>query len=160
MPRGDRLRHGVQRDGDPVPLAGGERSGFVVVTSPSRLALDQAAYFHGRLRESGMPFVAFVANRVHAEPGGGEARRAAGRLDEDLVRALQEVYRDQQRLARHDARALARLEADTREPLLQVPELEADVHDLRGLLTIGEVMLGQEPVSGVRKRRAAASRGR
>jgi anion-transporting ArsA/GET3 family ATPase len=137
-----------------------ESSGFVVVTSASRLALDQAAYFHGRLRESGMPFVVFVANRVHGEPAGGEGRKAAGRLDDDLVRALQEVYRDQQRLARHDARALARLEADTREPLLRVPELDADVHDLRGLLEVGEVMLGQEPVSPVRKRRAAASRGR
>jgi anion-transporting ArsA/GET3 family ATPase len=137
-----------------------ERSGFVVVTSPSRLSLDQAVYFHRRLRESGMPFVTFVANRVHGEPAGGVGRRAAGRLDEDLVRALQEVYRDQQRLARHDARALVRLEADTREPLLRVPELEADVHDLRGLLEVGEVMLGQEPAPAARKRRAGGRGGR
>ncbi len=106
-----------------------------------------------------MPFVAFVANRVHEEPAGGLGGKAAGRLDEDLVRALQEVYRDQQRLARHDARALARLEADTREPLLRVPELEADVHHLPGLLEIGELMLGQE-TAPARKRRAAATRGR
>jgi len=137
-----------------------ERSGFVVVTSPSRLALDQALYFHGRLRESGMPFVTFVANRVHGEPAGGVGRRAAGRQGEDLVRALQEVYRDQQRLARHDARALLRLEADTREPLLRVPELEADVHDLRGLLEVGEVMVGQESAPVARKRRAGAPGGR
>ena len=107
-----------------------------------------------------MPFVTFVANRVHGEPAGGVGRRAAGRLDEDLVRALQEVYRDQQRLARHDARALLRLEADTREPLLRVPELEADVHDLRGLLEVGEVMVGQEPAPAARKRRAGAPGGR
>lgn len=131
-------------------------TGFVVVASPARLALEQAVYFHRRLLESGLPFVGFVANRVHVEPATGGERRAA-RLDEDLARALTGVYREQQRLARHDQRALARLEADTGERILAVPELEADVHDLRGLLEVGEAMLGPAPVSARRRRRAAGA---
>jgi anion-transporting ArsA/GET3 family ATPase len=135
-------------------------SGFVVVASPSRLALEQAVYFHRRLRESELPFVAFVANRVHVVPAAGGERRAA-RVPEELARALGEVYRDQQRLARHDQRALARLEADTGELVLGVPELEADVHDLRGLLEVGRTMMGSAPAPAKRRRRTeGATRGR
>ena len=32
------------------------------------LALEEALYFHRRLTEKGMPFVAFVVNRVHTDP--------------------------------------------------------------------------------------------
>ncbi len=133
-------------------------SGFVVVTSPSRLSLDQARYIHRRLRESELPFVGFVANRVHVEPAGGD-RRAAARLDPALAEALARVHGDQVRLARHDHRALTRLEADTGEPILSVPELEADVHDLRGLLEVGEAMLGAVPlpIKGRRRRTAAGA---
>jgi anion-transporting ArsA/GET3 family ATPase len=130
-------------------------TGFVVVTSPARLALEQAVYFHRKLGERGLPFVGFVANRVHVEPPGGGERRAA-RVDEELAVALSAVYRDQQRLARHDERALVRLEADTGEPILRVPELEADVHDLRGLLEVAEAMQGPAPVPAARRRRRAA----
>ena len=137
-------------------------AGFVVVASPARLALEQAIYFHRRLRESELPFVGFVANRVHVEPPAGGERRTA-RVDGDLAEALSGVYRDQQRLARHDQRALARLEADTGEPILGVPELEADVHDLRGLMEVAEAMLGPASVPTARRRRrttAGATRER
>jgi anion-transporting ArsA/GET3 family ATPase len=141
-----------------------DSTGFVVVTSPARLALEQAAYFHRRLEESELPFVAFVANRVHVEPSAGNDRRAA-RIDADLAEALATVHGDQVRLARHDQRALTRLEADTGEPVLAVPELEADVHDLRGLLEVADAMLGSAPLPAVRRRRrvtagAASSRNR
>jgi anion-transporting ArsA/GET3 family ATPase len=134
-------------------------TGFVVVASPARLAMKQAVYFHRRLLESELPFVGFVANRVHMEPlaGGGERRPA--RVDEDLAEALIAVYRDQQRLARHDQRALTRLEAETGEPILAVPELEADVHDLRGLLDVAEAMQGPAPVPAQKRRRAAGATG-
>ena len=78
-----------------------------------------------------------------------------------LADALVGVYRDQQRLARHDQRALARLQADTGELVLGVPELEADVHDLRGLLEVAEAMLGPAPVPARRRRKTAGmARGR
>jgi hypothetical protein len=42
---------------------------------------------------------------------------------------------------------VSRLEVDTGEPLLLVPELESDVHDLRGLAHVAQLMLGgEEPI--------------
>ena len=73
-----------------------------------RLTLDEALYFHRRLRESGMPFVAFVVNRVHPDPAGGRRGRARPPRGSTTTwrDALVEVFQDQQRLAR--ARAAQR----------------------------------------------------
>jgi anion-transporting ArsA/GET3 family ATPase len=120
-------------------------SGFVMVAGPSPLALEEAVYFHRRLTEKGMPFVALVVNRVHVDPA-REARsrpRRRGRADvpPELGRRLVDTLREQQVLARVERRAVARLEVDTREKPLLVPELEQDIHDLRGLSEFGELLL-------------------
>jgi hypothetical protein len=99
--------------------------------------LSEAVYFHERLREKGMPFVTFVVNRVHALPGARVPRErstgAASGIDPGLSQALVGLFRDQRALAESEARLLARLDVDTRAPVVLVPEMEADVHDLRGL---------------------------
>jgi anion-transporting ArsA/GET3 family ATPase len=125
-------------------LLRGEGSGFVVVASPAALTLDEALYFHARLREGGMPFVAFVVNRVHPDPAEGHppARGAADLDDDDLAAELVEIFQDQRRLAKADRRSVARLEADSREGAIAVPEFEADVHDLRGLRDVAEAIFG------------------
>ena len=119
-------------------------SGFVLVTSPGRLALDEAMYFYGRLREHGMPFVAFLVNRLRPDPmqpakraGTGAARLG---LDPDLAERLVGVYRDERRTAQGERRSTNRLRVDTGEPIVCVPELDADIHDLRGLRAFGEAM--------------------
>jgi anion-transporting ArsA/GET3 family ATPase len=120
-----------------------EGAGFVLVASPTRASLSEAVYFHERLRVKGMPFVAFVVNRVHGEPGRGERRRGAPSMsgppavDKELAAALLSIFRDEQRLAAIEKRALARLDVDTRAPVVLVPELDADIHDLRGLHDFG-----------------------
>ena len=58
-------------------------------------------------------------------------------------------------LARVERRAIARLEVDTRERPVLVPELEQDVHDLRGLAEFGELVFAGAPE---RARGAGASR--
>jgi anion-transporting ArsA/GET3 family ATPase len=124
-------------------------SGFVMVAGPSPLALEEALYFHRRLTEKGMPFVAFVVNRVHVDPARDARARRRGRpaLRPELAERLLETLREQQVLARVERRAVARLEVDTRERPLLVPELEQDVHDLRGLAEFAELML---PVAAAR----------
>jgi anion-transporting ArsA/GET3 family ATPase len=118
-------------------------SGFVMVAGPSPLALEEALYFHRRLTEKGMPFVGFVVNRVHVDPARGAGPRRRGRvsLRPELAERLLETLREQQVLARVERRAVARLEVDTRERPLLVPELEQDIHDLRGLAEFGELLL-------------------
>jgi anion-transporting ArsA/GET3 family ATPase len=141
-------------------------SGFVLVASPARLAIDEALYFHRRLSEAGMPFVATVVNRAHPDPAEAAPpsprRRRAGAapVDPELARALQKAYDDLHRLARAERRTISRLEVDTDEPLLLVPELETDVHDLRGLAHVAELMLGEPSAPARRPAGAAAVRER
>jgi anion-transporting ArsA/GET3 family ATPase len=121
-------------------------SGFVLVAAPSPLVLEEALYFHRRLTEKEMPFVAFIANRVHPEPGGtGRGARGRGRgrtsLAPELAARLVLTWREQQTVARVEKRALARLEVDAREVPLRVPEFEQDIHDLRGLFAFAETVL-------------------
>jgi anion-transporting ArsA/GET3 family ATPase len=137
-------------------------SGFVLVASPARVAIDEALYFHRRLSEAEMPFVATVVNRVHPDPADTAPpprRRPAAAVDAELASALQQAYDDLHRLARAERRVISRLEVDTGEPLLLVPELETDVHDLRGLAEVGEMMLGDARTPG-RQKAGAAARGR
>ena len=42
---------------------------FLLVLVPAVAAVDEALYFHGRLREAGVPLSAFIANRVQPAPG-------------------------------------------------------------------------------------------
>ena len=132
-----------ERAGRVRALLRSDRAGFVLVASPAPLTLDEALYFHQRLDESGMPFVAFVINRVHPDPAQGfPATRAAADVDDELAEALVEVFQDQRRLARADRTSVERLEAVTSDEALLVPEFEADVHDLRELKDLGDVMFG------------------
>lgn len=129
-------------------------SGFVLVAAPSSLALEEALYFHRRLTEKRMPFLAFVVNRVHPDPareGPRRAERGRAPVDSALAGRLLETLHEQQLLARVERRAVARLEVDVRERPLLVPELEQDVHDLRGLAGFGETIFG----GALARRRAA-----
>ena len=133
-------------------------SGFVLVAGPSPLALEEALYFRRRLEEKQMPFVAFVVNRVHLDPAreAGAKRRARIDIDAGLAQLLVLTLREQQVLAGAERRALARLEVDTREKPVLVPELEQDVHDLRGLAGFGELIFDSHRSPG-RRTRAVAS---
>lgn len=131
-------------------------SGFVLVASPARLALDEALYFHRRLAEKKMPFVSLIVNRLHPDPS--STRSAASgpppRLDPAFAEKLVAVHRDLRTLARAERRGLARLEVDAGVPPILVPELETDVHDLRGLADVAAALFDTPPL---RARRRAAS---
>ncbi len=133
-------------------------SGFVMVAGPQPLALEEALYFHRRLAEKGMPFVGFVVNRLHTDPAREVGSRGRGRagVPPALAALLEETLREQQVLARVERRAVARLEVDTRERPILVPEFEQDVHDLRGLAEFGEIVFSGAP----RSRPARAGAGR
>jgi anion-transporting ArsA/GET3 family ATPase len=122
-------------------------SGFVLVAGPSPMALDEALYFHRRLAEKTMPFVALVVNRVHLDPARETVRRRRSRVvvEPGLAARLAETLREQQVLAGVERRAIARLTVDTRERAVLVPELEHDIHDLRQLAAFGELIFQGRP---------------
>jgi anion-transporting ArsA/GET3 family ATPase len=134
-------------------------SGFVVVASPARLAQDEALYFHTRLIEKQMPFVSLIVNRLHPDPAEGirPSRRSAPALSPALGTKLIAIHRDQRLLARVDRRSLTRLEVDIGAPPILVPELEADVHDLRGLAEVAAAIFGALPGVNARARRRATA---
>ena len=126
----------------------GDRSvGFVVVSSPAPLSVDEALAFHERLHAESMPVAGAVANRVtpslwtEGEPlPGREAMEAAlrGRGGPGLAERLTRTLDEHQALARADAREVARFFAAVGAPGVVIPRLESDVHDLSGLQKMAE----------------------
>jgi anion-transporting ArsA/GET3 family ATPase len=134
-------------------------AGFVLVASPAAFTLKEAVYFRQRLRDAGMPFVATIVNRVH-EPARPLRRGAAAArdIDPELAEKLVEVFLDQQRVARAEDASIEALEEGTGGPVIRLAELEADVHDIRGLREVAEALFPDE--EGTRAAAGAARAAR
>lgn len=123
--------------------------GFVLVTSPSPVAIEETLAFHDRLHAESMPIAGLVANRVTPDlwpgrrplPGAdaiSAALAAAGGPDGSLAARLASTFAEHQALASAEERALSRLLAVADVPRAIVPRLESDVHDLAGLASLAE----------------------
>ena len=112
---------------------------FVAVSSPRPEAIAETIFLAGQLRESGIGLTGAVVNRVHgAVPLGREGRvELTRRLGDQLADKVARGARDAQALAERDRGGLERLRGELEGvPLLEIPELEADVHDLGGLARV------------------------
>jgi anion-transporting ArsA/GET3 family ATPase len=120
-------------------LLGSDAATFVLVASPRRDAIDDAIFFHDQLERREMPFGGVVVNRFH-EAGGGDAEiDLAKALGGELAEKVEANYADYQVLADRDRSNLNRLTKRlSGEPVLVVPELDGDVHDLDGLAQMVE----------------------
>ncbi|RKT79107.1 arsenite efflux ATP-binding protein ArsA [Terracoccus luteus] len=127
---------------------------FIVVAAPERDALREASFFVDRLEADGMPLAGLVVNRVgHVtasgltparalslaetlEESGGpkSATNAAGVLR--LHAALVKTAERQRALAERFSRAHPGI------PVVQVPALSRDVHDLDNLREVGDALTG------------------
>jgi anion-transporting ArsA/GET3 family ATPase len=124
-------------------LLADSRSAFVLVTSPRADAVDEAGWFHHRLLEAGLPFAGVVANRVHPElPKGDPSGELAELLrDEALAARVTLTFGEARRLAARDRANLAALKKRLgRKPMLEIPHLDDDVHDLAGLRRMDEYL--------------------
>jgi anion-transporting ArsA/GET3 family ATPase len=127
---------------------------FVVVAAPEPDALREASYFVDRLSQEDMPLAGVIVNRtrVAAPVKGGKplsaarAEAAADALAEKdpsatLAEAALRVHAEVASAAEHDARMTKRFaSAHPEVPLVGVPALPADIHDLDGLRTIGTLL--------------------
>jgi len=133
---------------------------FLVVAAPERDALREAAYFVDRLETDRMPLAGLVLNRVHSTGApqltAERALAAAETLespDQEDGTASPEISAETEVLAAGLLRLHAeRMQRITRErrmrdrfvsiypdvPVVEVPALAGDVHDLDGLREIGE----------------------
>jgi anion-transporting ArsA/GET3 family ATPase len=118
---------------------------FLVVTAPTAVSLEEAAFFVERLGAAGMHAEAVVANRWHPEtdgvpPGAAEAAKllasgdAAARATAAIL--VDRIRREPQRRSEADAmRSFAQVHGGI--PTLPVPELPDDVHNVSGLRRVG-----------------------
>jgi anion-transporting ArsA/GET3 family ATPase len=127
---------------------------FLVVAAPEPDALREASYFVERLSAERMPLAGIVVNRTRrAQPVEGSQPLSAARAElaaealkgedpaSELARAALLVHNEIAAAAEHDARMTKRFSsAHPRVPLVSVPALPADVHDLAGLRTIGSLL--------------------
>ena len=140
---GDMTEGFRERAGRVNELLGARSSAFVLVTSPRREAIDEGIYFHRRLKDSGLPFAGVIANRVQ-QAGGATTRAALADLcGEELGTKVHDSYETTRRLAERDQANLDLLRRRLgRTPLIEVPHLPDDVHDLAGLRVMDSYLFG------------------
>lgn len=126
---------------------------FVLVTSASPPSIQEVLYFAERLREANMPRGAFVVNRVRMPPPLSEVGvtvadaeaglRARGiTLEDDAGERVVRSHVDASKLARLDGSHLRALEVSASgTPIVRIPELDTDVHDLALLASLGEALV-------------------
>ena len=123
---------------------------FLLIASAQREPIDECIWFRRTLEESGLPFAGVVVNRVHHDIlGDNDAtdlnEALADELEPELAARVAENFRDYHVLARRDARNIARLEPELDgRPLLLVPYLDDDVHDIEGLLRVHRYLFASE----------------
>ena len=141
---------------------------FLVIAMPEPDALREASYFVERLAEERMPLAGLILNRVHgpaASIGAGSSRLSAARslaAAETLEAASQNVggapeappgytaaaaalrlHAERMNLGERERRVAGSfMSAHPAVPVIEVPALPEDVHDLAGLRRVGESFAG------------------
>jgi anion-transporting ArsA/GET3 family ATPase len=139
------------------------RTGFVVVTTPRREAVDEAIFFADRLSGSSDRVDALIANRMFPSfgtvpPGmvaamdddrdvAGKDRPSSNLVDHDVearMRILMDFERISSREEGHISELARRLPGTA---IVRVPFLSADVHDLGGLDEVQKLLFAASPTS-------------
>jgi anion-transporting ArsA/GET3 family ATPase len=127
-----------------------DTTAFLLVTSAQAEPIDEAIWFRRTLEQGGLPFAGVVVNRVHHDLAGDSdaddvATALAGELGPELAARVADNFRDYHVLARRDERNIARLAAELRDrPLLLIPQLDDDVHDIGGLLQMHRYLFASQ----------------
>src|SRR5690349_3734417 len=116
---------------------------FLIVTAPRHDPVEEAIFFHRKLREAGLPFGGLVVNRVHQPPDATLPEEIATGLGPKLAERVSRATAQLTALAARDAANVERLRSALGDPpTLVVPELEDDVHDLEGLGRVRSHLFG------------------
>jgi anion-transporting ArsA/GET3 family ATPase len=128
-------------------LLADDRTTFLLVTSPAHEAVEEAKFFRDKLEESGMPFGGVIVNKMHVEADVDDPSVPHG-LDPELERKLIENFEDFHALALRDRQNVEELTADLGDrPLIVVPYLDEDIHDLAGIEVMDEYLFAPDPVA-------------
>jgi anion-transporting ArsA/GET3 family ATPase len=121
-------------------LLSADTTAFVLVASPRQDTVEEARFFAAKLGESGIGVRALVVNRMQPRFGGGRTEALAARAETLQGTAIGAHFRnlaEMQTTADREDLHLADLAAEVAPaPVIRVPLLSTDVHDLA---TLGDV---------------------
>lgn len=134
-------------------LLGDPDTAFVVVAAPRRDAVVEAIYFADRLRESSSRVEALVVNRMFPSFGPVPPALRHSASGSDQLAAVATNVEEFHRVATREEAQVERLaERLPGTPIVRVPFLSSDVHDLDGLDLVGGWLfgrgVGQPPAGG------------
>jgi anion-transporting ArsA/GET3 family ATPase len=146
----------IERAAEIDRLLRGPDVAFLLVLAPEVAAVDEAMYFHGRLRDAAIPLGGFVANRVHPAAGLADAGALAAALRAraelrdvpdatigDVAARLATLARGAETLHASERRELERLASSAPGiPVTEVPLLDHDADNLAELRTVGRWLEG------------------
>ena len=112
---------------------------FVVVAAPRRDAVTEAVYFADRLRETAGRVEALIANRMFPAFGPVPEGLGAAPSAAALAQNLSDFDRVASREEAHLSELTGRLPGT---PVVRVPFLSTDVHDVEGLRAVGGHLFG------------------
>ena len=114
---------------------------FLIVTAPRHDPVEEAIFFHRKLTAAAMPFGGIVVNRMHSVAGPDGALPDG--LDADLAARVTTAAHELEALAEREAASVERLRSSLGDPpMVLVPELDGDVHDVEGLARVREHLFG------------------
>ena len=121
-------------------------SSFVVVSSPRAEAIGESEHLVGALRDGGFPFGGVVVNLIHPmpEPLAAKDRAVLEDLDDGPLADHVAWHDELSQLAtaeREELAALADLAEDV--PVVELPLLAVDVHDVEGLVDLADLLVGR-----------------
>ena len=119
----------------------------MLVASPRRDTIEEARFFATKLGEADIAVRALIVNRMHPSFGDGLAEATGERAHTLEGTALGDLYRnlaDFQLVASREEEHLAGLASVVAPaPVVRVPFLSTDVHDLTGLELVASHLLGR-----------------
>ena len=128
-----------------LDLLSDDDTAFVLVASPRRDTIAEAQYFADRLAEASISVRALIVNRMHPTFGRGLGEAAGERATTLAGTDLGGLYRnlaDFQLVASREEDHLAGLaSAVAPAPVVRVPFLSTDVHDIDGLTALAKLMV-------------------
>jgi anion-transporting ArsA/GET3 family ATPase len=140
------MEQGFRERADAVfHLLSADDTAFVLVASPRRDTIDEARFFAAKLGEADIAVRALIVNRMHPSFGDGLAEATAERARTLEGTELGGLYRNLaefQLVASREEEHLAGLAAAVAPaPVVRVPFLPTDVHDLDGLSEVARHLL-------------------
>ena len=140
------------------------KTAFIIITIPSKASIEEGLFFHEHLRQNGMPFGAFIVNRVNEYLKTAECnllkddilaylkdhnhQKLPGVFYEKMTSKITEICGYLKYLSTADQKVIDRLRGlsnnGKKAAVYTVPIFEYDIHDVTGLHNFSRFLFPQQ----------------